>query len=221
MSAAMGSENTPSVEDLVVALRSLPVRTDRHVPFGLHAALISLSLAICKEPSLAQALRPATKKQLIAQLRRLGKALAQLDRALSELSVPATTLLDRARRKLSLQWEVSIPQMIRLWLDEHYPGLARAAASAAEELESDQPQADRGRRADQNIKTLMQVLADTFFAVTGRAPARHVDAYEDGREIGAFVPFVTKIFELAGIDRSAEHEARWAIDDYKERHKTE
>jgi hypothetical protein len=212
------SEKLPSLNAIEAILRNFSVREDFSSALRAQASLLSISLSTYKQFTSVNALKPATRRQAISQLRRLEKALKQLDRALGNLSAPAMMALDHQRRVLSLNWTVSIPQGIRLWLNGNYPGIGQAAFAAIEGLEANEPKPERGRRKDENIQILMQTLSDIFFAVTGKAPVHHTDPYQDGREIGTFTQFVNELFELAGIDRSAEHEARWAVDDFKKRH---
>jgi len=214
------SENLTSPEALEVILRRLPVRTDFPVSFRSLALGLSYILSLHKPEPTAGPLKPATRIQAISQLRRLEKALKQLDQALAELSNPATVALDQHRQTHSLQWTPTLPQAIRLYLAQSFPGLGEAALAAAKALEAKGPEPEPGRRKDTNIETLMRTLADIFSVVTGSAPTRITDAYKGGRDVGAFAQFVAEIFELAGINRSADREARWAIDDFKDRQKT-
>ena len=212
------SEGIPTSEALVAVLRRLPVRKDLPVSLDSQALVLAMGLSIYKPIAAVTPLKPATRKQTISQLRRLEKALNQLDQTLAELSYPTTAALDQYRRSQSLEWTPSLPQAIRLYIAQSFPSLGEAALAVAEDLEAHGPETQRGRQRNQSIQPLMQLLADIFSAVTGEGPARHVDAYQYGRDVGIFAQFVSEIFDLAGIDHSAEHEARWAVDDFKKRH---
>lgn len=80
---------------------------------------------------------------------------------------------------------------------------ARSAAAAAPPEEA---QTSPRKLAPEQIA---QVCGKIFLDLTRKRPVLHSDAYY-GNRTGPFLRFVTEVFEIVGIDASAEHYAREA-----------
>lgn len=152
-----------------------------------------------------------TEKGAIDELRQLERAVGRLYHALSSCSLTASERLRAARDNLGLSWSVSTPP-ISAWLDRNYPGLEKAARYAADQLEgSGEIAPQRGRQGEKPIRDLARLLADSYFRLTGRRPARGDNRYE---KAPPFLAFVQAIFEAGRIDANAEHYVRWAVNDF-------
>ena len=200
--ADMGEGLQAAVEE---ALEALDTPESHSWKIPISAQLLSMRLAVARAGPL---LEPGTKRGACRELENLHRALLNLDDALSSLSMTATNQLETARDELGLQWIVSIPQPIRPWLADNYPGLADATRQAAAALEG--APAKRGRAADVELQALCRDLADHYFGLTGRKPSRGDDTYE---RPSSFFRLVQRIFDAAELPQNAEHYTRWAAED--------
>ena len=203
-------------QQIEAALRRLPVadddeeRIERAVKLSIF--LLSMKLHTSNLVRL-QAVSSTTRRQAVTQLHDFADAIDELDRAMSALSITAADKLDHARETLGIKWALSMPQGIRALIWEHYPGAARAARLAAEELTANPGPGERGKRPDEGALALAEAAAHAYTAITGTAPTRRVDP-ATAKESGPFLELVADLFGIAGIDKAPVTYVRKAVDAY-------
>lgn len=193
------------------AIQSLPARTDgKGMEIGEAVMMMKLAMWSGDGNTAARA-RPATRKQTLAELRKLCDLCRELHQHIElRMHSPALRMVEaqisegRDAREAKGERPLYHPLALNIELEGTFEAARAAWLQVKDGADLPQP-ANRGTKP--GAKDVTFVAARVFEGVTGRAPARNYNAYAD-REGGDFLDFLGKIFDALGVKAKAAGQAK-------------
>ena len=191
---------------LIAAMERLPLRSGVAFDMGREATSLQISLTLARVNDLPAGSDTTKKDGARRQLTQLADRIRQLHSEITSLSRDTRQALrDAAREHPESQWELPEIEALQIDLENTFNNTVRTLR-----LTPHQP-AKGGRPKIIGASIVADMARAKFEHLTGRAPTITVDPVSSAAG-GPFVTFLGDLFEIIGVNASAEAQARAAND---------